>query len=67
MILKYIERMIKEQSSTTHESAGSSSKTKPTILEMAEESKISKKEEDEKMNDRSKFKKVEMSVFNGEV
>lgn len=45
MILKYIEGMIKEQLTTMHEPTCSSSKTKVMTLEMAKESKTSKKEE----------------------
>lgn len=58
MMQKYIEGIIKEKSVTTRETEGSSSRMKMnenkvgasevTILELAEESKTSKKKEEEK-------------------
>lgn len=50
------------------ETEGSSSQVKTsdtTIIELTEESKTNKRNDDEKPVDRSKFKKVEMLVFNG--
>ena len=65
LILKYIKGMMKEHSST-RESEGSTSKMKAKMEELIDEPNFSKKENEEKGNDRNKFKKVEMSVFNGE-
>ena len=65
MILQDIEGMMKEQS-TSRESEGSISKLKAKIMELAEEHNSNEIEGQEKNNDRNKFKKVEMSAFNGE-
>ncbi|KAA0066053.1 transposon Tf2-1 polyprotein isoform X1 [Cucumis melo var. makuwa] len=57
--------MMKEQSQS-RESEGSSSKMKTKVAELIDEANSNEKESEEKNNDRSKFKKVEMLVFNGE-
>ena len=58
--------MMKEQSPSTPKSEGSTSKMKAKMFELSEEPKLNDKEDGEKNNGRNKFKKVEMSVFNGE-
>lgn len=66
--MKYIKGIIGEKSTTTRNTKGSSSKAKASegmVLELTEESKMNKKAEEGKLTDWSKFKKVEMSVFNG--
>ncbi|KAA0052895.1 transposon Tf2-1 polyprotein isoform X1 [Cucumis melo var. makuwa] len=65
LILQYIEGMMKGQS-TTRESEGSTSKAKTKVTEPINEGNENEKNGEEKNNDRSKFKKVEMPVFNGE-
>ena len=64
--LKYIESMMKDPSSSTSESEKASSKMKAKVYESNEEPNSSEKEESDKNSVRSKFKKVEMPVFNGE-
>lgn len=39
---------------------------KAKVAELINEPKFSEKEDEEKNNDRSKFKKVKMPVFNGD-
>ena len=58
--------MMKDPSSSTPESEKASSKMKAKVYESNEESNSSEKEESDKNNDRSKFKKEEMPMFNGE-
>ena len=65
LILKYIEEMMKEQS-TTRESEGSSSKIKTKMVELIDEPNCNENENEEKNNRWNKFKKVEMLVFNGD-
>ncbi|KAL4033230.1 hypothetical protein IC575_006316 [Cucumis melo] len=65
LILQHIEGMMKGQS-TTRESEGSTSKAKTKVTEPINEGNENEKNGEEKNNDRSKFKKVEMLVFNGE-
>ena len=65
LMLKYMEGLMKEQSTITRESGGSSSKPKTKGSELIEEAKVNEKEDDEKSNDRNKFKEVEMPVFIG--
>ncbi|KAA0039182.1 transposon Tf2-1 polyprotein isoform X1 [Cucumis melo var. makuwa] len=57
--------MMKGQS-TTRESEGSTSKAKTKVTEPINEGNENEKNGGKKNNDRSKFKKVEMPVFNGE-
>ncbi|KAL0549733.1 hypothetical protein IC582_014220 [Cucumis melo] len=65
LISKYIEEMMKEQS-ITHGLEESSSKMKTKMAELIDEVNGNEKDGEEKNIDRSKFKKVEMPVFNGE-
>lgn len=68
MILKYIEEVIRDDSLVRKTADDSSSQVKsnePTIMAVSGESKRDEKTDDERPMDRSKFKKVEMPVFNG--
>ncbi|TYK11117.1 transposon Tf2-1 polyprotein isoform X1 [Cucumis melo var. makuwa] len=68
VILKYIEGIIRDNSSAGKTTEGSTSHTKSgdTILsEVVDDSKTNTRHEDINPMDRSKFKKVEMPVFNG--
>lgn len=68
MILKYIEGVIRDDSLVRKTADDSSSQVKsnePTIMAVSGESKRDEKTDDERPMDRSKFKKVEMPVFNG--
>ncbi|XP_050942184.1 transposon Tf2-1 polyprotein isoform X1 [Cucumis melo] len=68
VILKYIEGIVKEDSPERKIEEGSTSKVtmaEASPLAMVEEPKLETKTEEERSVDRSKFKKVEMPVFDG--
>ena len=67
IILKYIEGIMSENSAAGKMTEGMTSQTKSSavgITTVTDESKRIKTSEDEKPMDRSKFKKVEMPIFN---
>ncbi|TYK10372.1 transposon Tf2-1 polyprotein isoform X1 [Cucumis melo var. makuwa] len=68
VILKYIEGIVKEDSPGRKVEEGSTSKVtmaEASSLAIVEEPKLETKTEEERSVDRSKFKKVEMPVFDG--
>ena len=68
MVVKYLVGIIREKTLTSKEDEGSVSREKKNeniLDELSDELKLHPKSDDEKLTDRSKFKKVEILVFNG--